>query len=144
MKTSPKNPILVKVTDENFSELWCGLTRSQQMFCIAMTTCRSKKEACQLSGIKENTVYTWGSCINPIIDYMSVNKAKSAMAMLEGGIILAVDKKLQELNSTNEKISQTASTEIINKVLGKDKVSPTKANEVTAVPNGFTINKPND
>lgn len=143
-RTSNSNPILERVTDENFEEIWCTLTRSQQRFCIAMTTCKNKTEAGKLAGIKDNTIYSWGSCINPVIDYMSLNKARSAMAMLEAGIILAVDKKIQALNSRDEKISQGAATEIINKVLGKDKQTNTRSNDDTVIPNGFTINKPNE
>lgn len=113
--------------DNSFSDIWNQLTPSQRRFVVAMQEHPTKKEASAAVDISPNTAYNWPPIVDIACDFMANNIALATLGILQANAGKAAMVKAKGLDSSDEKIAQSAATEIIDRNLGK----PTQRNEVT-------------
>lgn len=105
-----------------------ALSATQIRFCISRVDCSSDKDAADAIGISARTAYAWPSgtkeTIRRVVTTMQVDAVRSARLLLERHVLEAASVKLQALRGdVFEGHEQAASTEILDRVLGKPKGS---------------------
>ncbi len=110
-------------TSERLQEIFKQLTHDQLRFIVAMLESRSKKDAAEKINIKPTTVYCWDNAelVDEAIRLIQLEPLESARRIRRGNLLKAMMVKAEGLNSDDEKVRQTAATEIIEWELGKAK-----------------------
>lgn len=99
--------------------LWGRLTRNQQRFAIAMLEFPTKKDAAIAVGLEPQTVYRWPDEVDQVIDRLIKDAADSAYEILKDSVVKAAAIKRAGLDSEDERMRQSVSTEILDRVLGR-------------------------
>ena len=113
--------------EEDFLQLWRRLTRNQQRFAVAMLEFSQKAQAAVAVGLKPDTVYRWPDIVDKVIDMLMEDAATVAYNILEDSVAKAAMIKRDGLDSDDEKIRQTVSDSILDRILGR----PTQRQELT-------------
>lgn len=104
---------------EQLAEIWGALTHNQRRFVVAMQESTTKRDAAESIGMTADAVYRWNGLVDKAIDLMSRDVRVSMFAVLESYGIKAAMLKAAALDSKNENVRQSASTEIMDRLLGK-------------------------
>jgi len=105
----------------NFQEVFSNLTKDQLRLVVAMQEHSSKKDAAESLGIPAKTAYNWGSVIDEAVKLLALDIVESAKQMRKSALARAIAVKIAGLDSTDEKVRQSAASEIIEWELGKAK-----------------------
>ena len=87
----------------------------------------TKKEAAEMIGVQPDTVYHWNSDVDDLIAIIEADRQAAALVILSNQAPMAAMVKVAGLESGNESVRQGASTEILDRVLGK----PMQRQEIT-------------
>ena len=87
----------------------------------------TKKEAAELIGMKPDTIYHWKADVDSLIAVIEADRQAAALVILSNQAPMAAMVKVAGLESGNESIRQGASSEILDRVLGK----PMQRQEIT-------------
>jgi hypothetical protein len=117
----------IKSISDKFPEQWAALTRNQRRYVVAMLDSPSKKEAAEMIGMKPDTIYHWNSDVDDLIATIEADRQAAALVILSNQAPMAAMVKVAGLESGNESVRQGASTEILDRVLGK----PMQRQEIT-------------
>jgi hypothetical protein len=134
MRNQVDNPISEQDSEE-FAEIWKRLNHNQRRFVVQMAESSNKKEAALAIGLHETTVYNWPKDVDKAVTLYHAHVSDAAAKMLADGVAKAALIKLGGLDSSDEKIRQSASSEILDRVLGK-------AAQVIEAEGGFDVNLP--
>ena len=104
-----------------YREVFSKLTKDQLRFVVALQEYQSKKEAAEFLKIPVKTTYNWGSIIDDAVKLLELDILESSRQMRKSALAKAVAVKLAGLDSSDEKVRQSAATEIIEAELGKAK-----------------------
>ena len=104
-----------------YQEVFSKLTKDQLRFVVALQEYQSKKEAAEFLKIPVKTTYNWGSIIDDAVKLLELDILESSRQMRKSALAKAVAVKLAGLDSSDEKVRQSAATEIIEAELGKAK-----------------------
>lgn len=113
-----------KTPEATFEQLVAQLTLDQMRFVTARQECSTDKEAAESIGISPDTVKTWkqkGYPIDDVARLMVYDGIVIAKVMRRRNLAKAMAIKCAGLNSDDERIRQSVSTEIIEGELGKPK-----------------------
>ena len=124
-----QQPNQIKSISEKFPSQWAALTRNQRRYVIAMLDSPTKKEAAEMIGVQPDTVYHWNSDVDDLIAIIEADRQAAALVILSNQAPMAAMVKVAGLESGNESVRQGASTEILDRVLGK----PTQRTELTGM-----------
>ena len=108
-----------KSISDRLLEVLPKLTKDQLRFVVAMQECPTKKEAAEQIEIEPDTVYRWPDIVDDAIKLIALDSTESARVMRKKSLAKAMAVKLAGLDSDDEKVRQTAATEIIEWELGK-------------------------
>ena len=122
-----QQPNQIKSISEKFPSQWAALTRNQRRYVIAMLDSPTKKEAAEMIGVQPDTVYHWNSDVDDLIAIIEADRQAAALVILSNQAPMAAMVKVAGLESGNESVRQGASTEILDRVLGK----PMQRQEIT-------------
>ena len=117
----------IKSISDKFPSQWAALTRNQRRYVIAMLDSSTKKEAAELIGMKPDTIYHWKADVDSLIAVIEADRQAAALVILSNQAPMAAMVKVAGLESGNESIRQGASSEILDRVLGK----PMQRQEIT-------------
>ena len=106
-----------------YREVFSKLTKDQLRFVVALQEYPSKKEAAEFLKIPVKTTYNWGSIIDEAVKLLALDIIESSRQMRKSALARAIAVKIAGLDSGDEKIRQSAATEIIEAELGKAKQS---------------------
>jgi len=106
-----------------FSEVFANLSKDQLRFVVAMQEYNSKKEAAKELKIKIGTIYNWPPIVDEAIKLLAMDMVQSVRQMRKSALAKAIAIKIAGLDSTDEKVRQSVSTEIIEAELGKPSAS---------------------
>lgn len=120
-------PLVKNGKNEQLSELLKKLSKDQLRFVVAMQEYSSKKNAADALGLKRSTVYNWGKIIDRAVKLLQLDILESAREMRKSALMRAMITKISGLDSEDEKVRQSAATEIIEGEMGK----ATQRQEVT-------------
>ena len=115
-----------------FAELWNKLTPTQRRFVVAMQEYPTKKEAAEAIGISPQTAYNWNGTVDDAVAFVVNDVALAMLGIIRANAVKAAAVKAAGLDSTDERVAQAASTEIMDRVAGK----ATQRQEVTGADGG--------
>ena len=104
-----------------FQAIWRKLNRNQRRFVVGMTEYGSKKSCAEAMGLVAGTVYGWPSYVDDAVELYQEHIADAATGILAAGIAQAALVKIAGLESGDERVKQSASTEILDRHFGKPK-----------------------
>jgi phage terminase small subunit len=110
-------------TTKRFHEIWKTLTLTQRRFILAMTHSGTKRQAALSLGLSPDTVYRWPPEVNEAINLMFADIKRLAQEELAQAALRAALVKAEALNDEDPQVRQQASTEILDRVLGKARPS---------------------
>lgn len=110
-----------------FVDIWSDLTHAQRQYVIARQEHPTKKDAAEAIGVPSSTVYKWPDVVEDAVRLVQEEAISSALSMLTSGLAKAAMVKLAGLDSGDERVQQSAATEVLDRLLGK----PTQRQEVT-------------
>lgn len=113
------NEVPEKSISERFSEIWRKLNHNQRRYVIASLEYPTKKEAAEAIDIEPDTVYRWPKIVDEAIEFAIKETRETAIGMLAESLTKAVAVKIAGLDSDDEKVRHTASTEIIDRLFGR-------------------------
>lgn len=107
--------------DQEYQELLNGLTTNQLRFLVARMDCKSDAEAARMLGMDEKTPTRWPEKeqINRALELAIYDGAVLALTMRRKALPRAMAVKISGLESNDERVRQSASTEIIEGEVGK-------------------------
>lgn len=108
-----------KSTSDRLAEIIPQLSKDQLRFVVACLEYPTKKEAAEAIDIKPNTTYGWPDIVDEAARLMAIESTTAALAIRKVNLIKAMAVKVSALNSDDEKIRQSAATELIEWELGK-------------------------
>lgn len=108
-----------KSTSDELSRVLSELSADQIRFVVARQEFSTDSEAAEAIGIKPNTVYNWPKNVKEAVRLMAADGLTTAMHIRRRNLAKAMLIKASGLNSKDERIRQSASTEIIEWELGK-------------------------
>ena len=92
-----------------------------------MLESKTKREAAESIGIKPDTAYHWNATVDEAVELATSDLQAAAVGILHAANSKAAAVKVAGLDSDNERIRQDASSEILDRNMGK----PTQRNELT-------------
>lgn len=97
------------------------LTDSQWRFVTAMIENPefSKADGARHVGLKPNTVYTWAAHVDEALELARSDIQMAALQARKAALLKAIRVKVRGLDSKDERVRQSAATEIIEWELGK-------------------------
>ena len=108
-----------KYTSEVFEAVLGKLSNDQLRFVVARQEFATDKEAAEAVDIKPNTVYHWPDVVKEAVRLMSLDGLISALHIRRRNLAKAMMVKVGGLDSEDERVRQSASTEIIEWETGK-------------------------
>jgi len=117
-----------KSSFDTLEKVLAVLTTDQVRFVVARQEFSTDKEAAEEIGVKPNTVYTWkhkGAPIDEAVRLMAYDGIVVAREILRRNLAKAAAVKAAGLDSENERVRQGASSEILDRELGRA-VQPTQ------------------
>jgi hypothetical protein len=117
-----------KSTSDALSEILPQLSKEQLRFVVASMDYPTKREAAEAVGIKPNTTYNWPPIVDEAIRLMAIESTAGALAIRRLNLVKAMAVKVNALDSDDEKIRQSAATEIVEWELGKAQQKTTLQN----------------
>jgi len=108
-----------KSISEQLKDALARLSKDQLRFVIALQDYPSKKEAAEAIGIKPDTAYRWNGDVEEAARLMALDSIAAARQMRRRALAKAMAVKIAGLDSEDERIRQSVSTEIIEGELGK-------------------------
>lgn len=108
-----------KSTSSELGEILARLSVDQRRYVVARLDYPNAKDAANAVGIKPNTVYRWPEDVNRAIELLSQDIAAGARELRARALAKAMLVKVKGLESDDEKVRQSAATEIIEWELGK-------------------------
>lgn len=108
-----------KSTSEELDAILPLLNTNQLRFIVARQECASDKEAAEAIDIEPDTVYHWPPFVKQAVKLMAGDGVHVAKELRRRSLPKAMAVKVAGLDSEDEKIRQTVSTEIIEWELGK-------------------------
>ena len=115
------------INNLDFEVRWRRLTHAQRRFVTHYHEHNSKRECAEALGLSPATVYGWGDDVWEVAEMYQDHITEAAVAKLAEALGRAVEVKVEGLDSENEVVKQKASTEIIDRNIGK----PKQTTEVT-------------
>jgi hypothetical protein len=109
----------IKSTSERLLEILTQLSKDQLRYVVASMEYPTKLEAAESVGIKPNTAYKWPPVVDEAISLMAIESTAGALAIRRRNLVKAMAVKANGLDSDDEKIRQSAATELIEWELGK-------------------------
>jgi len=116
-----------KAPSERLAEVWPKLNKNQRRLVIASLDYPTKKEAAESIGIEPHTAYKWPSIVDEAIELIETQTQEAALGILIASIAKAAMVKVAGLDSIDDRISQSAAIEILDRNLGK----PMQKSEIT-------------
>jgi hypothetical protein len=116
--TEPQNNPQKSISDE-LTQILSALTVDQVRYVVARMDYPTKGEAAAAIGLKRDTVYRWPDEVERAVELMAADALESARAIRRRNVIKAMAVKVKGLDSSDEKIRQSAATELIEWELGK-------------------------
>lgn len=113
-QTNPQKSI-----SEELSETLALLSVDQLRFVSVMGNTASKKEAAELIGLTQNTVYKWPAIVDKAILLSAQDREATSREVMKNHLLKATMVKLKGLDSDDEPTRQKVATEIIEWNLGK-------------------------
>jgi len=106
---------------ERLEAVLAGLTTDQVRFVVARQYCQTDKEAAQETGIAAATAYSWPNKddVNEAVRLMAYDGLVVAQHIRRRAVAKAMAVKVRGLDSDDEKVRQSAATEIIEWEMGK-------------------------
>jgi len=120
------------ISSADFAGLWGKLTHNQQRFAVAMLESPTKKEAALAVGLEPDTVYRWNGDVDAAVGFMRSQVRDSVLGIIEANAVKAAMVKAGGLDSGDELRRQDASTEMLNRYLGR----PSQRTEVSGPEGG--------
>lgn len=120
---------------ERLTEALEQLSVDQIRFVVARRSFPTDKETAEYIGISPNTVKDWkykGAPIDDAVRLMALDGVVTAQHILARNLAKAALIKAAGLDSDDERVRQAASTEIMDREMGK----PTQRNEVSGLEGG--------
>lgn len=114
--------------EEKLRKILRGLTPQQLRFVAVRPHCNSDAEAAIEAGISPSTVWRWPQRVHAAVRLMSGDGMIASHELLRSALPKAAMRKIDALDSLDERIQQAAATEILDRFHGK----PTQKNEVSA------------
>lgn len=109
--------------EEKLRKILRGLTPQQLRFVAVRPHCNSDAEAAIEAGISPSTVWRWPQRVHAAVRLMSGDGMIASYELLRAGLPKAAMRKLDGLDSRDERIQQAAATEILDRFHGKPKQS---------------------
>jgi len=106
-------------TSEALRELLGELTTDQLRFVVARQDYATDKEAAEAIGVTPRTVYGWPEVVKGAVQQMALDGIVTAQHIITRNVAKAALVKVAGLDSEDERVRQAASTEIIDRALGK-------------------------
>lgn len=104
-----------------FQAIWRKLNRNQRRFVVGMTEHGSKKSCAESMGLAPGTVYGWPAYVDEAVELYQEHIVDVATIVLADAIADAALVKVSGLESGDERVKQSASTEILDRHFGKPK-----------------------
>ena len=120
------------ISSADFAGLWGKLTHNQQRFAVAMLESPTKKEAALAVGLEPDTVYRWNGDVDAVVGFMRSQVRDSVLGIIEANAVKAAMVKAGGLDSADELRRQDASTEMLNRYLGR----PSQRTEISGPEGG--------
>lgn len=95
------------------------LTKDQLRFIVAMQEYPTKDAAAKAIRISPRTVYEWPPIVDEAARLLALDSLQAARSLRKRNLVKAMGVKAAGLNSKDEKVRQSAATEIIEWELGK-------------------------
>jgi len=95
------------------------LNHNQRRFVVQMMSSPTKKEAAEELGLMPRTTYNWPPEVDIAIENIFGNIQQAAIQVLADNVLRASLVKIAGMDSTDEKIRQLSSFDIMDRVLGK-------------------------
>ena len=95
------------------------LTTDQIRFVVARQECSSDKEAAHMIGMSESTIYRWPATVKQAVTLMVNDGIKTALHVRRRALAKAMLVKVRGLDSSDERVRQSAATEVIEWEMGK-------------------------
>ncbi len=93
-------------------------------YVMARSKCRSTSEALRESGVSRNTFYSWDESERTRLDELAQRFKREtgarALMILQDAAAEAAEVKVAGLKSRDERVKQAASTEILDRAIGKN------------------------
>lgn len=107
--------------DKEYQELLNGLTTNQLRFIVARLDSKSDAEAARMIGMDEKTPVRWAEKkqIDRALELAAYDGAVLALTMRRKTLPRAMAVKIAGLESVDERVRQSAATELIEAELGK-------------------------
>jgi hypothetical protein len=100
-----------------------SLTPTQLRWVAARPHCNSDAEAALEAGIDPSAVWRWPQRVHTAVRLMAGDGVIASREILRTALPLAAMRKVDALNSGDERIQQAAATEILDRFHGKPKQS---------------------
>jgi len=104
---------------EELAEIMEKLSVDQIRYVVARMDYSGKGEAAKAIGLEPNTVYKWPPVVDRAIEIIARDTLASAKAIRRRSLVKAISVKVKGLDSKDERIRQSAATELIEWELGK-------------------------
>jgi hypothetical protein len=95
------------------------LTTDQLRFVVARQECATDRDAARMIKMSESTVYRWPDIVKRAVDLMAHDGIKTALHIRRKSVAKAMLVKVKGLDSGDERVRQSAATEIIEWEMGK-------------------------
>lgn len=109
--------------EEKLRKILRGLTPQQLRFVAARPHCNSDAEAAREAGIPPSTVWRWPQKVHVAVRLMAGDGMIASYEMLRSALPKAAMRKIDGLDSGDEKVRQAAATEILDRFHGRPKQS---------------------
>lgn len=104
---------------KRLTEILAQLTKDQLRFVVALQEYPTKDAAAKAIHVKPGTVYEWPDIVDEAAKLLALDALESAKALRARNLVKAMGVKTAGLNSKDERIRQSAATELIEWELGK-------------------------
>jgi hypothetical protein len=121
-QNGPERPREVQKSGSLSEELTGKLSQlspEQKRYVIARLRTKTRADAAEQAGVKADTVYHWPPLVDECVNLLLLDTVAAAHTLLAQSLAHAASVKLQGLESQNEKVRQGASTEIMDRNLGR-------------------------
>lgn len=118
---------LSEADEEKLRTVLRRLTPQQLRFVAVRPHCNSDAEAAREAGIPAETVWRWPQRVHQAVRLMSGDGMIASYEILRAGLPKAAMKKIDALDSKDERIQQAAATEILDRFHGR----PTQSIDAT-------------
>lgn len=105
--------------DGELERLLEQLTLDQVRFVVARQECATDREAARKIGMSESMIYRWPKVVKDAVRLMAEDGVKTALFVRRRALAKAMLVKTAGLDSRDERVRQSAATEIIEWELGK-------------------------